>query len=177
MADSTIAINTMWVLGCTMAVFLMQAGFCCLETGLVRAKNSINVAIKNLVDICVSACVFWLVGFGIMFGVSSAGLFGTSGFCFESASTSSSAFFLFQVAFCGTAASIVSGAVAERMRFVGYVLVTLVVSGLIYPVSGHWAWGGLMSGEASGSHDWVMSTSLVPASCMPLVALWHWPPF
>jgi ammonium transporter, Amt family len=150
MADTTTVINTMWVLGCTMAVFLMQAGFCCLETGLVRSKNSINVAIKNLVDICVSACMFWLVGFGIMFGVSSAGLFGTSDFCFESVSASKSAFLLFQVAFCGTAATIVSGAVAERMRFIGYLLVTVVVSGLIYPVSGHWAWGGLMSGEASG---------------------------
>jgi Amt family ammonium transporter len=150
MADTTIAINTIWILVCSMAVFLMQAGSCCLETGLVRSKNSLNVAIKNLVDICVSACMFWLVGFGIMFGISSAGLFGTSEFCFESASTFNSAFFLFQVAFCGTATTIVSGAVAERMRFVGYVLVTLVVSGLIYPVSGHWAWGGLMSGEASG---------------------------
>lgn len=119
-------------------------------SGLVRSKNSINVAIKNLVDICISACVFWLVGFGVMFGASSAGLFGTSGYCFEAVTAADGAFFLFQVAFCGTATTIVSGAVAERMRFSGYVLVTLVVSGLIYPVSGHWAWGGLMSGESSG---------------------------
>ncbi|MDA1162436.1 MAG: ammonium transporter [Planctomycetota bacterium] len=150
MTETTTAIDAMWVLGCTAAVFLMQAGFCCLETGLVRAKNSVNVAIKNLVDICVSACVFWLVGFGIMFGASSAGWYGTSGFCFESVSVSDSVFFLFQVAFCGTATTIVSGAVAERMKFSGYILVTLLISGLIYPVSGHWAWGGLMSGDASG---------------------------
>jgi len=150
MQENLLMIDTLWVLGCTAAVFFMQAGFCCLETGLVRAKNSINVAIKNLVDICVSTCVFWLVGFGIMFGASSAGLFGTSEFCFESLSASNSAFFLFQVVFCGTATTIVSGAVAERMRFSGYVLVAIVVSGLVYPVSGHWAWGGLMSGEASG---------------------------
>jgi Amt family ammonium transporter len=150
MRENPLMIDTLWVLGCTAAVFFMQAGFCCLESGLVRSKNSINVAIKNLVDICVSACVFWLIGFGIMFGASTAGLFGTTEFCFESASASNSAFFLFQVVFCGTATTIVSGAVAERMRFVGYVLVALVVSGLIYPVSGHWAWGGLMSGQASG---------------------------
>ncbi|MDA1161276.1 MAG: ammonium transporter [Planctomycetota bacterium] len=153
MADNTLAINTMWVLGCTMAVFLMQAGFCCLETGLVRSKNSINVAIKNLVDLCVSACVFWLVGYGVMFGVSHAGLFGTSDFCFKSPSAMGSAFFLFQVAFCGTATTIVSGAVAERMRFSGYVLISIVISGLIYPVSGHWAWAGAMSGDSAGWLD------------------------
>ena len=120
-------LNLLWLLGCTAAVFLLPAGFCCLESGLVRAKNSINVAIKNLIDICVSAGIFWFIGFGFMFGASSDGLFGTSEFCFESASVSDSTFFLFQVAFCGTAATIVSGAVAERMRFTGYVLVTLVV--------------------------------------------------
>jgi Amt family ammonium transporter len=143
-------IDSVWILLCAALVFTMQAGFMCLETGLVRAKNSINVAMKNLVDLCVSGAVFWLFGYGLMFGSSHAGLIGTGHFLFDGRSAALSAFFVFQMMFCSTSATIVSGAVAERMRFFGYFLTTLVISSVIYPVIGHWAWGGAAEGRPSG---------------------------
>jgi len=144
-------LNTSWLLVCTALVLLMQAGFTCLETGLVRAKNSINVAIKNLVDFCVSSLIFWCVGFGLMFGMSAFGLFGTSDFFFNWVNDSmGTTFFLFQLVFCGTATTLVSGAVAERMRFSGYLIVTVVIATLIYPVTGHWMWAESSSGSPGG---------------------------
>jgi Amt family ammonium transporter len=148
MGDPTITDNTIWLLVCTVLVLLMQAGFTCLETGLVRAKNSINVAVKNVADFCVASLAFWAIGFGIMFGATAGGLFGTSFFFFDTGpfdGTGSAwlmAFFFFQLAFCGTATTIVSGAVAERMSFRGYLMTAVVLSACIYPVFGHWAWGG-----------------------------------
>jgi len=146
--------DVVWVLSSAALVMLMQGGFCCLESGLVRAKNSINVAVKNLLDFCVAAPVFWVFGFALMFGVSAGGWVGTSHFMPEitpgMAGAWSAAFFLFQLVFCGTATTIISGAVAERMRFGGYLVVSAVVSGLIYPVFGHWAWGGALTGVPSG---------------------------
>ncbi len=97
-------LNTSWLLVCTALVLLMQAGFACLETGLVRAKNSINVAIKNLVDFCAASLIFWCVGFGLMFGASASGWVGTSGFFFNwSLTPETTGLFLFQLVFCGTA--------------------------------------------------------------------------
>ena len=148
MGDPAVTDNTIWLLVCTVLVLLMQAGFTCLETGLVRAKNSINVAVKNVADFCVASIAFWAIGFGIMFGATSGGLFGTSFFFFDTGpfdGTGSAwlmAFFFFQLAFCGTATTIVSGAVAERMSFRGYLMTAVVLSACIYPVYGHWAWGG-----------------------------------
>ncbi|MBK5968213.1 MULTISPECIES: ammonium transporter [Thiorhodovibrio] len=140
-----------WVLLCAFLVFLMQAGFLCLESGLVRAKNSINVAVKNLMDLCLSALVFWLLGYALMFGNSYSGLVGHDSFLFDGADSPwLMSFFLFQAMFCSTAATIVSGAVAERMRFFAYGLTAIMLSALIYPVSGHWAWGGAATGEATG---------------------------
>jgi len=150
------SIDTIWVLICTVLVLLMQAGFVCLETGLVRAKNSINVAIKNVLDFCVAGIGFWLVGFGLMFGASYAGLVGTSDFAFEAPAggTVNTAwimvFFFFQLAFCSTSTTIVSGAVAERMSFRGYVITAAILSMMIYPVFGHWAWGGVFAGPSAG---------------------------
>jgi Amt family ammonium transporter len=106
-----------WLSVTAALVMLMQAGFCCLETGLVRAKNSINVAIKNLVDFCISTIVFWVFGFGLMFGTSFHGLIGTSHFLPDQVSPQLLCFLFFQAVFCGTSTTIVSGAVAERMRF------------------------------------------------------------
>jgi len=144
-------LDIVWILICTGLVMLMQAGFCCLESGLVRAKNSINVAIKNLADFCVSSGIFWIFGFAIMFGTSYKGFLGTSGFFFGGdIRTWLIAFFLFQLVFCGTATTIISGAVAERMRFSGYLIVAIIVSGFIYPIIGHWAWGGAESGATTG---------------------------
>ncbi|NWH08454.1 MAG: ammonium transporter [Alphaproteobacteria bacterium] len=135
----------------------MQGGFLCLETGFVRAKNGINVAVKNVLDFCIAALLFWAIGFGLMFGDSWGGFVGVSAFFFDPGAGTSVlrgdvliAFFFFQMAFCGTATTIVLGAVAERMSFRGYVLVSALLSGLIYPVFGHWAWGGAEVASPSG---------------------------
>lgn len=144
-------LDIMWVLICAALVMLMQGGFCFLECGLSRAKNSINVAIKNLVDFCIAGAAFWIFGFGLMFGVSQLGWIGTTGFLLdEHNSPWTLTFFLFQLIFCGTATTIVSGAVAERMRFPGYMMVSLLVSGLIYPLFGHWCWNGADAEAALG---------------------------
>lgn len=143
--------NLIWVLVCAAMVMLMQAGFCMLETGFSRAKNSINVAIKNLIDFCLSGLIYWAFGFGLMFGSSCFGLFGGSLFALDGAQTPwLLAIFLFQMMFCSTATTIISGAVAERIRFSAYLLVAMFVSAIIYPVFGHWAWGGGVEGVATG---------------------------
>jgi len=145
-------IDLLWLYVCSVLVFIMQAGFLCLESGLTRRKNSINVAIKNLADFCLTTVVFWVIGFSLMFGVSNAGWFGSSKLFldFSLEPTFLSAFFIFQVMFCGAAVTIMSGAIAERMRFSSYLIVTVLVSALIYPLFGHWAWAGLDTGEANG---------------------------
>ncbi len=143
--------DIVWILVTTILVFVMQAGFLCLESGLVRSKNSINVAAKNISDFIVSSSLYWLFGFGLMFGDSQWGLFGWSDFAFgEQADTKLIAIFLFQMMFCGTAATLVSGAVAERMSYMGYIVVTVTIALFIYPFVGHWAWGGVIKGEPIG---------------------------
>ncbi|MGE4294716.1 MAG: ammonium transporter [Campylobacterales bacterium] len=142
-------LDMLWILIATVMVFIMQAGFTALETGFVRAKNTINVAIKNVGDLIVSIAVFWAAGFGVMFGLSQGGYFGTSQFALGDADAYTYTFFVFQAVFAGTAATIVSGAVAERMKFKGYMVMTVAIVGIIYPVSGHWIWGA-MEGETKG---------------------------
>lgn len=133
-----------WVLICAGLVFLMQPGFMCLESGLTRSKNNINVAVKNLADFGISVMLFWMFGYGVMFGLSGGGLIGTQDFFLDVGDNFKlGAFFLFQAMFCSTATTIVSGAVAERLRFNSYIMVAALVSGLVYPVFGHWAWNGL----------------------------------
>jgi ammonium transporter, Amt family len=119
----------------------MQAGFTALESGLVRSKNSINVAIKNFANFLVAASLFWVFGFGLMFGADEGGVVGTSSFFFDGDSAFLTAFFLFQLGFIGTATTLMSGAVAERMRFGGYLVLATFVAAVTYPVFGHWAWG------------------------------------
>jgi Amt family ammonium transporter len=133
-------------------VFLMQAGFLALEAGLTRTKNAINVAIKNLADFAISTVVFWSFGFAIMFGGTFGGWLGTDTFflSFDETQAWPTVFFTFQVMFCGTAVTILSGAVAERLRFGIYLLLAVLVAGFTYPVFGHWAWNGLDVGEANG---------------------------
>ncbi|MFO0919785.1 MAG: ammonium transporter [Planctomycetaceae bacterium] len=144
-------VDTAWVLLCAALVMLMQAGFCCLESGFCRAKNSINVAIKNLLDFCVAALIYWAFGFGCMFGESWNGWIGTSNFAVNPQGGSwLLTFFLFQLVFCGTATTIVSGAVAERTRFSAYLWMSVLMSGIIYPVMGHWCWGGAAEGTSTG---------------------------
>jgi len=148
-----------WILLCTALVLFMQAGFCCLESGLVRSKNSINVAIKNFVDFSIASAIFWIFGFAIMFGVTYDGWFGTTNFLFNRIDNSwLVSFFIFQMVFCGTATTIVAGAVAERTRFLGYIFVSIIISGIIYPFIGHWLWGGAASGESTG---WLSSQGFI----------------
>lgn len=150
--DQTLVANTIWVLLCTALVFLMQAGFCCLESGLSRSKNSINVAIKNIFDFCIGAFLFWLFGYGLIFGTSFYGLVGTDQFLFSDTTATQwpTVVFLFQMVFCGTAMTIASGVIAERMRFRAYLVLAATISGIVYPLFGHWAWSYGAEGEATG---------------------------
>lgn len=148
-----------WLLGSAILVFLMQAGFLCLETGKSRSKNSINVAAKNLSDFILASIVFWLFGFGLMFGDSMWGIFGRTEFFFGADNSAwQISFFLFQLMFCGTAATLLSGAVAERMSYYGYLLVTLVLCSFIYPVVGHWVWASAFASENIG---WLQTLGFV----------------
>ncbi|MDR2159063.1 MAG: ammonium transporter [Treponema sp.] len=143
-------LDYIWIIAGSALVFMMQAGFAMVESGLTRSKNSINVAIKNLTDYGISTMVYWIAGFGLMFGLSRRGILGTSFFLFNPPSVWPAVFLLFQAVFCSTSATIVSGAVAERMRFSSYIISTMLLSALVYPVFGHWAWGGAFEGAASG---------------------------
>jgi Amt family ammonium transporter len=143
--------DIMWILSASALVFIMQAGFVCLESGLVRSKNSINVAAKNFMDICVSGLLFWLFGYAVMFGPSIEGWYGAGTLLFgHNEKPLTLAFFLFQMMFCGTATTIISGAVAERMNFKGYMFVSAIMASLIYPFVGHWAWAGALEGKFTG---------------------------
>jgi len=133
-------IDTLWVINCAILVFIMQAGFMCMESGLSRHKNSINVALKNAADFGVSVVMFWIFGFGLMFGTSYKGIIGTDLFFFKTDISMYQTYFVFQAMFVATAATIISGAVAERMKFAGYLIVTIIATSIIYPTIGHWAW-------------------------------------
>jgi len=128
----------------------MQAGFAMVESGLTRSKNSINVSIKNLTDLGVSTLFFWAIGFGLMFGKTKLGFIGRDNLLFSAKNTWVAAFFLFQAMFCSTSATIVSGAIAERVKYGAYIIATIFLSAIIYPIFGHWVWGGLISGNGSG---------------------------
>jgi Amt family ammonium transporter len=159
MMDKSTA-DILWLVLSAGLVFLMQGGFLCLETGLTRSKNNINAAIKNLTDLGISIILFWAWGYGLMFGLSAGGWLGVTPFFpdLNQQSVWFTVFLVFQIMFCGTAVTIVSGAVAERMRFDGYIIVAILGSGLIYPIFGHWAWNGLEVGLKSG---WLGSLGFV----------------
>ncbi|MDY6879885.1 MAG: ammonium transporter [Desulfatiglans sp.] len=141
----------LWTLVAAALVFFMQAGFALVEAGFTRAKNAINIMMKNLMDFSIGSLAFWAVGFGIMFGATKTGWFGTSGFFLSDFTPGGDpwvlAFWMFQVVFCATAATIVSGAMAERTKFTGYLLYSVLISAIIYPVFGSWAWGSLFNGQ------------------------------
>ena len=147
-ASNVTAIDTVWTLVAAFLVFFMQPGFAMVEVGFTRAKNAANILMKNLMDFCIGSIAFWLIGFGIMFGASALGLFGTSGFFLSTANPSTGqglwqfAFWMFQAVFAATAATIVSGAMAERTKFPAYLIYSFFVCALIYPIVGHWIWGG-----------------------------------
>ena len=153
-------VDTLWVIDCAILVFIMQAGFMCVESGLSRHKNSINVALKNAADFGVSVVVFWLFGFGLMFGKSFNGFFGTDLFFFATDVSEYQTYFVFQAMFVATAATIISGAVAERLKFVGYLVMTVFATGIIYPIVGHWAWSSSYLGEAMNK-GWLAAIGFV----------------
>jgi len=155
-----------WTIIAAVLVFFMQAGFAMVETGFTRAKNAVNIMMKNLMDFSMGALGFWAIGFALMFGVTATGWFGTSGFFLGDFAQDKDpwlyAFFIFQTVFAATAATIVSGAMAERTKFVGYLAYSIVISAVIYPVFGSWAWGSLYKGsgwlEGLGFIDFAGST-------------------
>ena len=154
-------VDIAWLLVCAALVLFMQAGFTALESGLVRSKNSINVAIKNFANFLIASSLFWLFGFGLMFGVDAGGVFGTSSYFFESDRAFLTAFFLFQLGFIATATTLMSGAVAERMRFGGYLVLATFVAAVTYPVFGHWAWGAGSLVGREGSDGWLKELGFV----------------
>ena len=154
-------IDTLWVIDCAILVFIMQAGFMCMETGLSRHKNSINVALKNAADFGVSVVIFWIFGFGLMFGTSYNGFFGTDLFFFKTDKAEYMTYFVFQAMFVATAATIISGAVAERMKFNGYLIMTVLATGVIYPIVGHWAWSSSYLTGSVKSAGWLSDIGFV----------------
>ena len=161
--DYGVAIDTIWVLLATALVFFMQAGFAMVETGFTRAKNAGNIIMKNLMDFSVGSIIYFVFGFSIMFGESIGGLFGRvhlmSDALYEHLGLTIPlyAFMIFQTVFAATAATIVSGAMAERTKFVSYLVFSFVITLVIYPVVGHWVWGGGWLSEL-GFHDFAGST-------------------
>lgn len=154
-----------WLLINAFLVFCMQAGFLCLESGNIRSKNSINVAAKNISDFIIASIIYWAFGFAFMFGHSIHGVIGSSDFFIDDQhSPYQISFFIFQTMFCGTSATLMSGAVAERMSFFGYICMTALLAAVIYPVAGHWAWAGVFQDgnlgwlEAKGFVDFAGST-------------------
>ena len=161
------SVNTIWVLLGAALVFFMQAGFAMVETGFTRAKNAGNIIMKNLMDFCIGTPTFWIVGFGIMFGAGN-GFFGSIHGIASEANYGTGmlpdgvpfwAFLIFQTVFCATSATIVSGAMAERTKFSSYCIYSFLISLVVYPVSGHWIWGGGFLSEM-GFHDFAGSCAV-----------------
>lgn len=153
MNDLIIGLNTVWMLLAAMLVFFMQPGFALCEAGFTRSKNTVNILFKNFVDFMIGSVLFWLFGFGIMFGNNGEGFmgipnFGDLSFYTHPAGLPVEGFLMFQTVFCATSATIVSGAMAERTKFNMYVVYSILISLIIYPIEGHWTWGGgwLMNG-------------------------------
>ena len=150
---NTYLFNSVFVLLASVLVFMMQMGFACCESGFSRAKNACNIWLKNFCDFCVGTFVYYVVGFGIMYGEDWHGLIGVTGFINPlsqdlsvwknlDGSLSPNIYLLFQTMFCATTATIISGSVAERFKFNSYLIVSAIMSGIIYPIIGHWVWGG-----------------------------------
>ena len=157
-----LSLDSVWVVVGGILVFFMQAGFALVESGSVRSKNTVNVLMKNYMDACLGGLIFWLFGFGLMFGLNHTGWLGMSHFAPNQLDDWHWNLLFFQMMFAATATTIASGAMAERIHFVAYVVSAIVVSGLIYPIFGSWAWGSLFGGEgwlkALGFIDFAGST-------------------
>lgn len=144
-SELTRGLNTLWILITGFLVFWMQAGFALVEAGLTRAKNTTNILFKNLIDFVFATVAFWAFGYAFMYGSTAAGWIGTSGFFISGGEDVVGvpvlAFWFFQLVFAGTAATIVSGAMAERTKFSAYLIYSFFISAIIYPIAGHWVWG------------------------------------
>ncbi len=140
-------IDIVWVITAGAIVFLMQAGFGLLESGMSRAKNSVNVIMKNYMDLCIGSLIYFSIGYGLMFGSNSSGWFGTDHFMLSTTSGSELGFAFFQTMFAATAVTIMSGAMAERTKFVGYILSAIFICAVVYPVYGSWVWGSFYEGS------------------------------
>lgn len=155
------ALDFAWVLICGFLVMFMQAGFAMLETGFTRSKNAANIMMKNMMDFSIGALAYWAVGFAVMYGTTEiiAEVMGWGGFFLagEAYDVSTIESWFFQMVFAATAATIVSGAVAERCKFSTYLIISALITAVIYPLYGHWVWG------ADSSPRWEPSTSLAPA--------------
>ena len=161
MEEIIFSINTVWVLIAAALVFFMQAGFALVEAGFTRSKNTANILMKNLMDFVIGTIIFWLIGFGIMFGTKNGFWGGIDLFTKNTYRTDMPdlAFLIFQTVFAATAATIVSGAMAERTKFNAYLVYSGFITLIIYPISGHWAWGGgWLSQMTIPFHDFAGST-------------------
>ncbi|MDN3449054.1 ammonium transporter [Planococcus sp. APC 3906] len=134
------SVDMLWVMIGTILVFFMHAGFAMLETGFTRSKNTLNILMKNLITVGLGSILYFFVGFALMFGTSAFGMIGTDGFLL--AGREDIGFFVFQAVFAATCATIISGAVAERMKLSSYIMLTIAMTAVIYPIVGHWVWGG-----------------------------------
>ena len=205
----SVALDTVWVLIAAILVMFMQAGFALLEAGFTRSKNAVNILMKNLMDFSFGSITYYMVGFALMFGAGNL-FFGTSGFFLHDSGTTFASLdwstvplelkFFFQLVFAATAATIVSGAMAERTRFVAYIFYSIVITAVIYPIVGHWIWGGgwlaelgmwdfagstvvhstggwlaltgaVMLGPRIGKYNGDSSAYVIPGHSMPLAAL------
>jgi Amt family ammonium transporter len=135
-------LDIVWVLVAGVLVFFMQAGFALLETGMSRAKNAVNVMMKNYTDVCMASVIFWLIGYSLMFGENNTGFYGFSGLGLAGDSPFDYAYLFFQAMFAATAATICSGAMAERTKYNSYILSAAMLIAVVYPVYGSWVWNG-----------------------------------
>ncbi|MFK7778979.1 MAG: hypothetical protein QM501_12820 [Gimesia sp.] len=146
-------VGLLWTCIAAFLVFFMQAGFALVEAGFTRSKNAINIIMKNLMDFSIGSISFWAIGFGLMFGMTSNGWIGWGDFFVSGLDADGNpdnwtfAFLLFQTVFAATAATIVSGAMAERTKFVSYLVYTVAITVIVYPIAGSWAWGSLYNGS------------------------------
>lgn len=175
----TMVMNSMWVLIASVLVFLMHAGFAMVEVGFTQSKNAVNIIMKNFVTVSVGVLCYFFLGYGFMYGSDVAGIIGTDMFALlnapvEVAGISFNVFFFFQAIFAATCATIVSGAMAERTKFTSYVIFVFVATIVIYPLIGHWIWGGGFLAEKLGFRDFAGGTAVhaVGGFCAFIGAKW-----
>src|SRR5210317_531682 len=158
----TVSIDNMWILVAAILVMFMQPGFALVEAGFTRSKNTANILMKNMMDFSIGSLIFWFVGYTLMYGEDVGGFVGKISLFFNSDAINGvpdKTSLMFQTVFAATAATIVSGAVAERTKFSAYIVFSIAITAVIYPISGHWVWGGgWLSSLSTPFHDFAGST-------------------